>query len=55
MKNIIDAIKKCCKEEVDFLEKDLTITDGTEQIFEGRQEFAGQILKIIARLKDDKC
>ena len=42
--DIIEAIKIMCIEEQEIWETDAPVTDGTEQICEGRAEFAGQIL-----------
>ena len=49
---ILEAIKKTCKEEMAIFDEDVEVTDGTEQINEGRAEFAFQIIRLIARLED---
>ena len=49
---ILEAIKKTCKEEMAIFDEDVEVTDGTEQINEGRAEFAFQIIRMIARLED---
>lgn len=50
--DIIEAIKVMCIEEQELWETDAPVTDGTEQICEGRAEFAGQILRLIKQMKD---
>jgi hypothetical protein len=49
---ILEAIKKTCKEEMAIFDEDVEVTDGTEQINEGRAEFAFQIIRLITRLED---
>jgi hypothetical protein len=48
--DIIEAIRKACIEEQEIWQTDAPVTDGTEDICEGRAEFAGQILRLIKRL-----
>ena len=48
---IIKAIKKLCVDEQDLWETDAPVTDGTEDICEGRAEFAIQILRLIRKLE----
>ena len=48
--DIIEAIKIMCIEEQEIWETDAPVTDGTEQICEGRAEFAGQILRLIKQM-----
>jgi hypothetical protein len=49
--DIVEAIKKACIEEQETWETDAPVTDGTEDICEGRAEFAGQVLRLIKRLE----
>jgi hypothetical protein len=48
----IDILRQVCQEELD--EKDKWLTDGTEDVFEGRKEFAEQVLGLIDKLERPK-
>lgn len=45
----IDILRQVCQEELD--DKVTGLTDGTEDIFEGRKEFATSILGLINKLE----
>ena len=45
----IDILRQVCQEELD--DKVTGLTDGTEDIFEGRKEFATSILGLIDKLE----
>ena len=46
---ILKLVKECCLSEIEINnDDDLQVTDGTEDINEGRAEFAVQILRLIA-------
>lgn len=45
----IDVLRQVCQEELD--DKVTGLTDGTEDIFEGRKEFAEQVLGLIEKLE----
>ena len=45
----IDILKQVCQEELD--DKVEGLTDGTEDVFEGRKEFANSILGLINKLE----
>lgn len=45
----IDVLRQVCQEELD--DKVSEITDGTEDIYEGRKEFAEQVLGLIEKLE----
>ena len=45
----IDILRQVCQEELD--DKVTGLTDGTEDIFEGRKEFATSILGLIIKLE----
>ena len=45
----IDILRQVCQEELD--DKVTDLTDGTEDIFEGRKEFATSILGLINKLE----
>jgi hypothetical protein len=45
----IDILRQVCQEELD--DKITGLTDGTEDIFEGRKEFATSILGLIDKLE----
>ena len=45
----IDILRQVCQEELD--DKVTSLTDGTEDIFEGRKEFATSILGLINKLE----
>jgi hypothetical protein len=48
--SIIDRIKKACEQCIeDSNEAIEEVTDGSEDIYEGRMEFAEQILSLIER------
>ena len=49
--DIVEAIKVMCIEEQELWETDAPVTDGTEQICEGRAEFAGQVLRLMNQMK----
>ena len=48
----IDILRQVCQEELD--DKVEGLTDGTEDIFEGRKEFATSILGLINKLERPK-
>ena len=48
----IDILRQVCQEELD--DKVTGLTDGTEDIFEGRKEFATSILGLINKLERPK-
>ena len=45
----IDILRQVCQEELD--DKVADLTDGTEDIFEGRKEFANTVLGLINKLE----
>ena len=45
----IDILRQVCQEELD--DKVTDLTDGTEDIFEGRKEFANTVLGLINKLE----
>ena len=45
----IDILRQVCQEELD--DKVADLTDGTEDIFEGRKEFANTVLGLIDKLE----
>lgn len=47
MDKLVEAIKNACIKEQEIWYDDVPVTDGTEDINEGRAEFAGQILRLI--------
>ena len=52
--DIVEAIKVMCIEEQELWDTDAPVTDGTEQICEGRAEFAGQVLRLMNQMKKMK-
>lgn len=48
---ILHSVVELCTDEIEIWETDNPVQDGTEQICEGRAEFAHQILRIIRRLE----
>ena len=52
MDKLVEEIKNACIEEQEIWETDAPVTDGTEDINEGRAEFAGQILRLIKKASE---
>ena len=48
---ILHSIVELCTDEIEVWETDNPVQDGTEQICEGRAEFAHQILRTVRRLE----
>jgi len=50
-KEIIEAVKMTCLEEIEILEEGVEVTDGTEQLNEGRAEMSVGILRLINKVE----